>query len=210
MVLRDPYGFSKADEEREFKQTPEIHLQRSISGPLLLDTNYTLFLADSIVDAGRGVADDPDDAFAVSGAGDSINGWGPPMQVSATTYLGRTRVESINGRGGIWIHALEVLNNQRGCLKFSYFSGSGDRLPQNHACVKGTEATLRFVSGTFGDPAYGQLALRTDFRIRERGPNNDAMGAFGFLLAAHKWRNLQIRYREFMPVGVRPLLIPVT
>jgi hypothetical protein len=36
------------------------------------------------------------------------------------------------------------------------------------------------------------------------------MGAFGFLLEAHKWRNLQIRYREFMPLGVRPLLIAVT
>jgi hypothetical protein len=36
------------------------------------------------------------------------------------------------------------------------------------------------------------------------------MGAFGFLLEAHKWRNLSVRYREFMPVGIRPLLIPVT
>ena len=32
----------------------------------------------------------------------------------------------------------------------------------------------------------------------------------GFLLEAHKWTNLQVRLREFMPVGVRPLVIPVT
>jgi hypothetical protein len=69
---------------------------------------------------------------------------------------------------------------------------------------------LEFTSEFFGDAAYGQLAAMTDFRIRERGPNDDAMGAFGFLLEAHKWRNLQIRFREFMPVGIRPLLIPVT
>jgi hypothetical protein len=49
-----------------------------------------------------------------------------------------------------------------------------------------------------------------DFRILERGPNDDAMGAFGFLLEAHRWHNLNIRFREFMPLGVRPLLIPVT
>ena len=36
------------------------------------------------------------------------------------------------------------------------------------------------------------------------------MGAFGFLLEAHRWHNLQIRIREFMPVGVRPLVVPVT
>ena len=69
---------------------------------------------------------------------------------------------------------------------------------------------LQFVSEIFGESAYGQIAHPSDFRIKERGPNDDAMGAFGFLLEAHKWRNLQVRFREFMPVGVRPLLIPVT
>jgi len=34
------------------------------------------------------------------------------------------------------------------------------------------------------------------------------MGAYGFLLEAHKWLNLTIRLREFTPVAVRPLLIP--
>jgi hypothetical protein len=36
------------------------------------------------------------------------------------------------------------------------------------------------------------------------------MGAFGFELEAHKWANLQVRLREFMPVGVRPLVVTVT
>jgi hypothetical protein len=210
LSLAEPYGFTDPDDEKEFKETPEVDLARSVTGPLLLDTGYTLSISDSIVDAGRGVADDPDDAFAVSGATDPVNGWGPPTDVSGATFFGRTRVETIDGRGGIWVHALEALNNQRGCVRFSYFAGTDDRLPPNHACVKGTNLRLRFVSEVFGDPAYAQLALAADQAIRERGPGDDAMGAFGFLLEAHKWRNLRIRYREFMPVGVRPLLIPVT
>jgi hypothetical protein len=36
------------------------------------------------------------------------------------------------------------------------------------------------------------------------------MGAFGFLRNAHKWRNIGIRLREFMPAGVRALLVAVT
>jgi hypothetical protein len=37
------------------------------------------------------------------------------------------------------------------------------------------------------------------------------MGAFGAVnLEAHKWANLAIRLREFMPLGVRPLAIRVT
>ena len=209
--LDETYGFTKANEESAFNQIPNIVLQRTISGPLLIDDVYRLNVTDSIIDAGQGV-DDHTDKFAVSSAsGDPALGWGPPTFVSGVTILGRMRVESIEGRGGIWVHALEVLDNQKGCIKFSYFSGEPvDRLPQNHACVKGADALLRFRSEIFGEPAYCQLAQSSDFRIRERGPNDDAMGAFGFLLEAHKWRNLQIRFREFMPVGIRPLLIPVT
>lgn len=213
MRLREPYGFSSADEEEAFNQTPEIIIQRAITGPLFIDTGYTLFLTDSIIDAGSGVNEDPlTSSFAISGAGvDPSILWGPPTQVNGITVFGRMRVENIDGRGGIWVHTLEAFNNQRGCIKFSYFSGNGDRLPQNHGCVKGTEgAKLLFVSEIFGDPVYGQLPHTTDFRIRERGPNDDAMGAFGFIMEAHKWRNIQIRYREFMPIGIRPLLIPVT
>jgi hypothetical protein len=211
IALDNHYGFALGSAELlAFKQTPKVIVQRSIAGPLLMDSDYLLFLTDAILDAGKGVGDDPETSFAVASASDAANQWGPPTTVNAITVFGRMRVESIGGKGGIWVQALEVLNHQKGCLKFSYFSGRGDRLPQNHACVTGTAARLRFVSEIFGQPAYGQLHYSTDFRIREQGPNDDAMGAFGFLLEAHKWRNLQIRYREFMPVGVRPLLIPVT
>ena len=213
--LHEPFGFSGA-EEQAFNQIPEVVLSRSVSGPVLIDSSYSLCLADSIIDAGQGVGD-PVDQFAVSNATDPVNGYGPRTHVSGITVFGRMRVESIDGRGGIWVHALEVLNNQIGCLKFSYFSGEPlDRLPQSHACVKGmdaagnTVAQLHFVSEVFGNPAYAQLANTTDQRIREQGPQDDAMGAFGFLSEAHKWRNLQIRFREFMPVGIRPILIPVT
>jgi hypothetical protein len=210
LLLAEPYGFANADDEREFKETPEVNVTRSIAGSLLLDNGYNLSLADSIVDAGRGVLDDPNAAFAVSGATDPLAGWGPPTAISGVSLFGRMRVRTINGKGGIFVHALEALDNQKGCIRLSYFSGVGDRLPKNEACVRGTDARLRFTSEAFGDPAYGQLRLSADWRIRERGPGDDEMGAYGFLREAHKWRNLQIRFREFMPVGVRPLLIPVT
>jgi hypothetical protein len=209
LKLLQKYGFSEAD-EKTFNQTPEIILERSIAGSLLVDRGYSLSLSHSIIDAGKGVGDDPETSFAVSNATNPEKDWGPPTQVNGITVFGRMRVEQISGRSGIWVHALEVLNNQIGCIRYSYFSGKDDRLPQNLGCVIGSEAKLRFVSEMFGEPAYGQVDRTSDFRIRERGSGDDEMGAFGFLLEAHKWRNLQIRFREFMPVGIRPLLIPVT
>lgn len=214
-------------EEHDCDQTPEIVVQRSITGPLLIDGGYLLKLKESIVDAGKSVngaddapffgsgsgeSDGSGEHYAVSGASDSEEGWGPSTEIEHVTVFGRMRVESITdiAVGGIWVDSLQVQFNQKGCIKFSYFSGNNDRLPAHPACMSAEEAALHFVSERFGEPAYGQLAHTSDFRIRERGPDDDAMGAFGFQKEAHKWRNLQIRFREFMPVGVRPLIITVT
>jgi hypothetical protein len=216
MKLNGSYGFPAGAELNAFNQIPEIILSNTISGPLLIDSVYRLDVTNSIIDAGQGV-NDPNEKFAVTSATAPVTGWGPPASVRGVTILGRMRVESIDGTGGIWVHGLQVFDNQKGCIGFSYFSNERkagvalDVLPQHHDCVKGTEAKLYFTSELFGDPAYCQLARSTDVRIREQGPDRDEMGAFGFLLKeAHKWRNLQIRFREFMPVGIRPLLIPVT
>ncbi|MGH7646874.1 MAG: hypothetical protein ACREND_02070 [Gemmatimonadaceae bacterium] len=207
--LEEPYGFD-ALTEPAFKQTPEVHLQRSIAGPMRLDTGYTLFLDDSIVDGGAGIDDDPTNAIAIGGATTPDTGWGPPVKVHGTTILGRSRVRTLSGRGGVFVHQLEVLDNQVGCIKLSYFSGEADRLPENFECVSAPAARLRFTADWFGMSAYCQITRNSDFHILERGPSDDQMGAFGFLLEAHRWLNLQIRFREFMPLGVRPVLVPVT
>jgi hypothetical protein len=193
----------------------EVHLRSSISGPLQIDRGQRLFVSDSILDAGSGVGEDPATAgYALAGAAEPpAAGWGPELTVERVTFLGRVRVERISGCGGIWAQPLEVLHDQTGCIKHSWFSGQGDRLPQSHACVRGTgaePAAVRFVSEVFGRPEYAQLAQDSDFRVRERGPEDDEMGAFGSLLTAHKWHNIEIRYREHLPLGVRPLLVPVT
>lgn len=208
--LDNNYGFAGGSpEQTAFNQVPQIEIKRSICGPLAMDDGYALALIDAIIDAAGGV-DDPVPALAVHATVDPENQWGPDLMISGMTCFGRMRVESATGQGGIWVHRLEVHDDQKGCIKFSYFRGDLDRLPQHHACVRGIEAELSFVSDIFGRAGYGQLRLRSDRKILEQGPNRDSMGAFGFLLNTHKWKNINIRYREFMPVGIRPILIPVT
>lgn len=211
--LEDGYGFAQAADRDAFVPTPDIVLQRSIAGAIAVDERYRLDIADSIVDAGLGVGDPAGGSFAIGAATDPANGWGAPLQFQGLTAFGPVRVSRVGGAGGLFAQRFEVLDNQHGCIKWSWFSGDADRLPPNHFCLHGGsagDARLAFTAERFGDPGYAQLARGSDVRIRTRGPDDDAMGAFGFLLEAHKWTNLQVRLREFMPVGVRALAVPVT
>ena len=226
LKLTEPYGFDDPTEELVFKQTPEIDIQRSITGAVWTDEGYELCLVDSIVesipfpDLSFPVPGPVIQNFAITGATDPIGGYAGPAVIKNVTILGQTRTKTIEGSGGIFKDLLEVFDQQSGCLKYCYFADDShippprnelrNLLPQNFACVNGIDARLIFTSEFFGNPAYCQLSLECDPRILEQGTGSDQMGAFNFLLEAHKWRNLKIRFREFMPVGIRPILIPVT
>jgi hypothetical protein len=207
-LTRD-YDFSVVDFGR-FEQVPHIALERSISGAVLAEEDaYTLSAVDSIIDAGSGIGD-ATPAFALASLADPVNAWGPALELAGLTCFGRARVASVAGEGGIFVHALQAHDNQRGCVRFSWFSGADDRLPPHHGCVFGPHARLAFTDERFGMPGYAQLRRSSDARVLEQGPGRDLMGAFAYLRNSHKWKNLSIRFREFMPVGVRPVLIPVT
>jgi hypothetical protein len=210
MRLENGYGFAAQAHRNAFVPTPDIVLQRTITGSLAIDDRYRLDLDAVIVDAGLGVGDPPDGSFAIAAAVDPATAWGPPLDFQGVTCFGPVRVSEVGGSGAIFVQRFEVLDNQHGCIKWSWFSGDVDRLPPNHFCLSAPGATLAFTSEWFSDPGYAQLARATDVRVRTLGPNDDEMGAFGFLLTAHRWANLMVRLREFMPVGVRPLVIPVT
>ena len=223
--VTEPYGFGNANDELRFDQTPEIVIQRSICGAIFTDEGYRLCLSDSIVEAipidvPQSVGPDKEYPFAISGSTDRIEGFACATVVENVTILGRVRAFSIEGAGAIFTGVVQAFDQQLGCIKYSYFADDSNSppppdavknlLPPHFACVFGNEARLIFTSEYFGAPGYCQLSLECDERILEQGVGNDQMGAFNFLLEAHKWRNLKIRFREFMPVGIRPLLIPVT
>jgi hypothetical protein len=204
------YGFADPGDVDAFVPTPDIVIQRSSLGTVAVDERYRLDIEDSIVDAGLGFVDAATGLFAIAAATDPVNGWGAALDFDGLTCFGPVRVAAVGGFGGIFTQRFAVLDNQHGCIKWSAFSGDADRLPPNHFCVRATAARIVFTSERFNDPGYAQLARETDRRVREVGPDDDAMGAFGFQLEAHKWTNLHVRLREFMPVGVRPLVVPVT
>ena len=218
--LKEPYGFASAADELAFKQTPEIIIQRSISGAVFTDEGYTLCLSDSVLESIPVTVGAKTFPFAITSATNPATGFAGATTIRNVTVLGRVRATSIEGAGGIFTGVVEAFDQQLGCLRYCYFADDSggppppnqikNRLPQHFASVFGDEARLIFTSEFFGAPGYCQLSLECDPRILGEGVDMDQMGAFNFLQEAHKWRNLRIRFREFVPVGIRPLLIPVT
>jgi hypothetical protein len=202
------FGFTSDAEFEAFQPDPKITIYRSIAGPIEMESVYQLQIQDSIVDGGAGPGENGAADIAIGSQASPLNGWGPVLCVSGVTVFGRTRVRSATGSGGIFCHALEAQDNQTGCLRFCWFAAETNRLPQNFGCVTGV--TLQFTETTFGTPGYGQVSLDSDAKVLQKGPGSDEMGAFGFLLNSHKWANLQIRFREFMPAGITPVVVPVT
>lgn len=237
--LQSDLGLSAAD-RRAFDQVPQLVLLHTLAGSLRVDPGFLLGLRACIVDAGAGVAEAAPALAIRAATGDPEALWSAPLAFDGLTVLGRTRTERTRGQGAIFVHRLEVHDHQdqhvsplmavRGafdardilaelaregsCIRSSWFRGDHDRLPQHVACLFGepaaTGARLAFTDERFGQPGYAQLSLAADRRICDEGPGEDEMGAFGFLRNTHRWKNASIRLREFMPVGIRPLLIPVT
>ena len=76
-------------------------------------------------------------AFAVSSSVDPVNDYGPPLSFQQSTFFGRCRVRSASGAGGIFCHALEVLEQPGRLHPPVFFANEANRLPQNFACVTG-------------------------------------------------------------------------
>ena len=81
------------------------------------------------------------------------------------------------------------------------------------------EQAAIFVSRRFGDPGYAQLVPLADREIVSGEPgasvlagaqNGAEMGAFARELNPIKERGLRIKLKEFMPIGLTPVLINVT
>jgi hypothetical protein len=201
--LAPDLGFSDAGDLEAFEELPEITLIRSVAGPIAMGPRYRLKLVGSIVDGGA--------ERAIAATESPATGYGPILTIDGATILGRSRVRGADGQGGLFRSRLEVRDHQSGCLSYCYFSGDMDRLPPHFACVFGPRTAVAFTSTTHHRPGYCQLhRVRTAREVQEDGPDADEIGAYGFLLNTHKWKNLSIRLREFTPVGVRPILATVT
>jgi hypothetical protein len=182
----------------------ELAIDRSITGPIVVETEGTdvgrveqLALRESIVQA----ADDAAIAAIRVPAGE--------VTLSRTTVLGRVRVHRLDASECILHDTAEVDDCQHGCVRFSAFV-RGSTLPRQYQCAPIDPHAALFGSRSFGQPDYAQLAATAGSAIREGAEDGSEMGAFWRERSAVKERSLLIKYQEYLPLGLEPVVIHVT
>ncbi len=192
-------------------QVNQLIIDRCILGPIYTRADSSgiqhLIMHDSIVQAVH-----PDEAAFNLGTGIT--------ELVRCTVLGKTDVHRLMASGCILDDLITATDAQHSCLRFSAWA-TGSTVLHPYECVEIRPIAPLFTSRVFGQPGYAQLQTGADRLIQtssgggkatllEGAEDGSEMGAFAREKNAIKQRSLRIKYDEFMPLGLSPVLIPVT
>jgi hypothetical protein len=140
------------------------------------------------------------------------------VTLKRTTVLGTTFVHRLFASDSLLCGFTAVEDTQDGCFRFSAASATS-RVPRQYRSATIAAGAQPFTSETYGDPAFGQLletadraiaTATTGVTITAGAESGSEMGAYSAGLAPIKERGLSIKYAEYMPLGLTPVVIHVT
>ncbi|SEO03692.1 hypothetical protein SAMN05216404_11082 [Nitrosospira multiformis] len=204
-----------------------LTVERSIMGPIRTRGGgkiQTLDITDSILQAlPESVSSPPQSPLSPPAE---------PNNVAIALDSGEVCLSRCTVLGGISVHRLRVSESilqgvakvddtQHGCVRFTAWT-IGSILPEKYESVVISAQAILFTSTDFGNPGYCQLLATADTAIL-RGTNSaiqntisegsqdgSEMGAFARERNAIKERGLLIKFQEFMPIGLVPVIVHVT
>jgi len=184
-----------------------IEIDHCITGALLIHERSNISITDSIVDATNEAAV----AFAAPNGTDA----GGTLQVADTTVVGTVHALELKyASNSIFMSDVRSEKKQSGCVRFCYLPLTSV-VPRRYRCQPEEESDAlrvkpQFTSLAYGDPGYGQLALRTAAAIRKGADDEAEMGAFHELYEPQRGTNLRIRLDEYLRFGLEAGVFYVT
>lgn len=148
----------------------------------------------------------------------AINLTSGQVQLSRCSVLGQALLHRLYASECILDDKITVENTQDGCVRFSAWS-TGSILPRQYESVQIAPGAPLFTTRNFGQPGYCQLQASVDSAIIDGAAgasisagaqNGSEMGAYSRDKNPIKERSLLIKYQEFMPLGLAPVIVYVT
>jgi hypothetical protein len=186
----------------------EAEIHRSILGALLVASEATVSIADSILDAG----DESDSAYG----GVAGEPYGGPTNITRSTVIGTIDTREMTlGENSIFLGVVTAERHQVGCVRFCWVPRDS-RVPRRYHCQPeipdGTSVdeairiaarlSPRFTSLRYGEPAYCQLDWHGPVEIYQGADDESEMGAFSSLKQPQREASLRVRLNEYLPVGL--------
>ena len=175
-------------------------IDRSIVGPIATvgaGLVETLTLRESIIQS-----------FGLGGE-EAISLQQGTVEIDRSTLMGAASVHRLEASTSILDGVVVVADQQHGCVRFSAWTG-GSQLPKQYQCAKIPDGAELFSAQDFGRPSYAQLLSTVAPAISEGAQDGSEMGAFWREKCAIKERSVRIKYEEYMPAGLSPVVIYVT
>jgi hypothetical protein len=140
------------------------------------------------------------------------------VQLTRVTVLGRIAAHRLTASDSILADFAAVDDAHDGCVRFSaYTVGSVIPRPYQSAVIPPDPAI--FTSDSYGQPGYGQLLETADAAIvggatgatiSSGAQTGSEMGGFSADLNPVKEQGLLVKYAEYMPLGLTPVIVHVT
>jgi hypothetical protein len=151
------------------------------------------------------------------------------VTLARVTVLGRIAAHRLFASDSILHDFAAVDDMQEGCVRFSAYA-SGSAIPRQYESAAIAPGAPIFTSDSYGDPGYAQLLKAADtavapppqtvdtavaaapagVAISAGAENGSEMGAFSADLNPLKEQGLLIKYAEYMPLGLTPVIVHVT
>jgi hypothetical protein len=220
----------EAEPDRKFAQTLLRVLNREVMRTSLYDPN--LFRGIPLTPStSKLIAENPEgpdlvrlnrllleEAFPVELADSALALNSGEVRLVRSTIMGPAYVHRLDASECILDGVVMVDDYQHGCVRFSAWC-TGSVLPRKYESVEVAPDSPLFTARVFGQPGYAQLMDTVDSvippgqanqTIAEGAQNGSEMGAFAREKNPIKERSLRIKYEEFMPIGLVPVIIHVS
>lgn len=139
---------------------------------------------------------------------------GRAVHIDASTVFGTTAAETLDAGNSILLGTVTVQRRQQGCVRFSYLPPDSQS-PRRYRCqpadpARAAQLKPKFESTTYGEPAYAQLIGSCAAEISTGADDEGEMGAWHFVHAPQRLRNLRLALDEYLRFGLEAGVLAVS
>jgi hypothetical protein len=128
------------------------------------------------------------------------------VEIDRSTIRKKVRVKTLSASESIFMDKVRAVNPQQGCIRYCRINPAGNRLPRVYKC---TVAPVTFCSNLPWQSSYLKLKRGCNEAVTHWAENSGEIGVYHQAHYTLKQKNLAIKFNEYLPVGLQPVLIDI-